>query len=210
MAIVQRATLTPSKMELLRQWLPNQSWFRGKTGNDPVRVGSFRFDDPDGEVGVETLLVADGGEVFHVPLTYRGSRLHGADPYLIGTLEHSSLGTRWIYDAACDPVYASALATTILNGQPQASQSFEIDGRLEVIPESVQLQSRELPGCTASVVRSAVPATVDGITTLRSGNLELSVVRALNLTETPSGDGILTATWEGQIIPVRLAWVVQV
>ena len=210
MAIVQRATLTPSKMELLRQWLPNQSWFTGKTGNDPVRVGSFRFDDPDGEVGVETLLVADGGGVFHVPLTYRGSRLHGADPYLIGTMEHSLLGTRWIYDAACDPVYAFALATTILNGQPQATQSFEIDGRLEVIPESVQLQSEELPGCTASAVHSAVPTTVHGLTTIRSGNLELSVVRALNLVETPSGEGILTASWEGQVMPVRLASVVQV
>jgi hypothetical protein len=196
-------------MALLGQWLPNQSWFTGNMGSDPARVGSFRFDDPDGEVGIETLLVADQGEVFHVPLTYRGSRLHGADSYLIGTMEHSLLGRRWIYDAAGDPVYAFALATTILDGRPQASQCFEIEGRLDVIPESVQLQSGE-SACIAPAVQSAVPATVHGLTTIRAGDLELSVSRALNLREAPSGGRILTATWEGQRIPVQLASVVRV
>ncbi|MGX9900784.1 CG0192-related protein [Arthrobacter sp. SA17] len=201
MAIVQRATLTPSKMALLRRWLPNQSWFKGNMGTDLARVGSFRFDDPDGEVGIETLLVAKNDGVFQVPLTYRGSRLPGADSYLIGTMEHSVLGTRWIYDAAGDPVYAAALATTIVEGRKQASQCFEIDGRLDVMPESVQLQSAGIHGCVTPAVQPAVAAVADGLTTIRTGNLELSVTRALNLGEAPSGGSILTATWEGRAPP---------
>jgi hypothetical protein len=62
-------------MILLGRWLPNQSWFKGNIGTDLARVGSFRFDDPDGEVGIETLLVADDDGVFQVPLTYGGSHL---------------------------------------------------------------------------------------------------------------------------------------
>jgi len=55
-------------------------------------------------------LVANDGAAFQVPLTYRGSPLPSGDPCFVGMMEHSFLGTRWIYDAAVDPVYASALA----------------------------------------------------------------------------------------------------
>lgn len=205
MAIVHRATLTPSKMELLKLWLPSRPWFRGNGPTNLVCVGSFRFDDPDGEVGIETLLVASESEVFQVPLTYRGSPLQGADLCLIGTMEHSFLGTRWIYDAAGDPVYASALATTILTGQPQADQSFEVDGRLQLIPESVHLHSTGTPGTGVPVIDSAVPNTVGHVTTISAGDLELSIRRTLNLVERSLGQRILTATWDEQITPVELA-----
>jgi hypothetical protein len=209
MAIVHRATLTPSKMELLDQWLPNQPWFRGNGSMNLVRVGSFRFDDPDGEVGIETLLVASEGAVFQIPLTYRGSPLRGADMCLVGTIEHSFLGTRWIYDAAGDPVYASALAATILTGQPQADQSFEVDGKMELIPESVHLQSTGTPNTRVPVIGSSVPDTLGDVTTIHAEDLELSVCRALNLVESPLGQRILTATWDHQTRPVQLASVVR-
>ncbi|MDP9888614.1 CG0192-related protein [Pseudarthrobacter enclensis] len=203
MAIVHRATLTPSKMELLKQWLPSQPWFRGNALTDLARVGSFRFDDPDGEVGIETLLVASESAVFQVPLTYRGSPLQGAD--LIGTMEHSFLGTRWIYDAASDPVYASALATTILTGQPQADQSFEVDGGFQLIPESVHLHSTGTPGTGVPVIDSVVPNTVGHVTTISAGDLELSIKRSLNRVERSLEQRILAATWDEQNTPVQLA-----
>jgi hypothetical protein len=37
------------------------------------RVGAYRFDDPVGEVGIETHLVRAGERLLHVPLTYRAN-----------------------------------------------------------------------------------------------------------------------------------------
>ncbi len=120
MAIVHKgASLVPSKIELVTAWMPRQRWYAGK-GHDPVlsRVGGFRFEDPDGEVGGETLLLADTAAsppvVYQVPLTYRGAPLEGAEHALLGTMEHSVLGTRWVYDGPHDPVYVGTLVDTVL------------------------------------------------------------------------------------------------
>lgn len=72
MAIIHQAELRPTKMELLNQWLPGRPWFPGP-GSTLEKVGAFRFDDPDGEVGLETILVGTDDVVFQVPLSYRGA-----------------------------------------------------------------------------------------------------------------------------------------
>jgi maltokinase len=120
MAIVHKgASLVPTKTELVTEWMPQQRWYHGK-GHVPRlrRVGGFRFEDPDGEVGCETLLLADEAVepavVYQVPLTYRPAPLDGAEHALLGTMEHSVLGTRWVYDGPHDPVYVSQLMATIL------------------------------------------------------------------------------------------------
>ena len=96
MAILHRATLVPSKLELLEEWLPRQPWFTGSAAG-LERVAGYRFDDPAGEVGIETLLVrAPGGPLVQVPLTYRAAPLPDGARWLVGTLEHSVLGTRWV------------------------------------------------------------------------------------------------------------------
>jgi len=104
-------TMVPTKLELLAEWLPRQPWYRG-TGRPPQlsRAGGFRLDDPAGEVGIEFMVVGDGEEnAYLVPMTYRAAPLAGADDALIGTSEHGVLGTRWIYDAAHDPVAVGQL-----------------------------------------------------------------------------------------------------
>ncbi|MDN5769228.1 MAG: phosphotransferase [Humibacillus sp.] len=123
MSIVYKgATLVPGKIDMVTDWMPHQRWYAGK-GHVPTlhRVGGYRFDDPDGEVGMETLLLADTDStppvVYQVPLTYRPAALEGGEKALLGTMEHSVLGTRWVYDAPHDPVYAAALVRTILAGQ---------------------------------------------------------------------------------------------
>jgi maltokinase len=129
--IHRTATITPTKLELLADWMGEQRWYAAK-GRRPRlrRLAAWRLDDPEGEVGVETLLVADesGVEpvVYQVPLTYRGEPLGSADHALVGTMEHSVLGRRWVYDAPHDPVYAAQLLE-LLQGRVRAASSAESD-----------------------------------------------------------------------------------
>ncbi|GGF21975.1 maltokinase N-terminal cap-like domain-containing protein [Subtercola lobariae] len=149
MALIYRADLQPSKLDLLRGWLPRQPWYApdtasagkgststGSTSTPPTQtqlstVGSFRFDDPAGEVGVETLFVqVDEGVIHQVPLTYRGAPLVGAEASLIGITEHSVLGTRWVYDGLGDPVFLAVTVNAALNGGRHADEFVDVDGEL--------------------------------------------------------------------------------
>ena len=84
MAIIHRTTMSPGKLELLAAWLPAQPWYH-RSGRAPelARAGGFRLDDPQGEVGIEFMVVTDGpesgGAAYHVPMTYRAQALPGAD-----------------------------------------------------------------------------------------------------------------------------------
>src|SRR4051794_20725430 len=49
-ALFHRATITPTKAELIAAWAPTRPW--GPSGAEAIEViGSYRFDDPDGRVG---------------------------------------------------------------------------------------------------------------------------------------------------------------
>src|SRR6187551_849518 len=86
-----RATITPTKAELIAEWAPTRSW--GPSASEDIDViGSYRFDDPEGQVGMETHLVAAGEVLLQVPLTYRDEPLDGAGDALITVMEHSVLG----------------------------------------------------------------------------------------------------------------------
>jgi hypothetical protein len=177
MALLHDATLDPTKRELMTAWLATRPWAAGFV---PVRtIASYRFDDPAGEVGLEAaLLVDDAGTVVHVPVSYRGAPLEGADAYLVGTSEHSVLGPRWVYDACGDPVWAAALATAIATGGAGAEQYFEVDGRRVMVEPRMTVQGSGSP-------EAAVPATggIDDVrdegstTVTRTGDVELAVVR---------------------------------
>lgn len=116
--IIYDTTMSPSKLELLTAWLPAQPWYLD-TGHEPdlTKAGGFRLDDPQGEVGIEFMVVTDrsGGRAtaYQVPLTYRAHALASAAGGLIGTSEHGVLGHRWIYDGAHDPVLVAQLVAAI-------------------------------------------------------------------------------------------------
>ncbi len=132
--IVSTATLRPTKLELVSRWMGGQRWYAAKGQQPRLRLlTAWRLDDPEGEVGIETLVVADeaGPEpvVYQVPLTYRAEPLGSADHALVGTMEHSTLGQRWVYDAPHDPVYAAQLLE-LVQGRVRA-QSSTVSGAVE-------------------------------------------------------------------------------
>ncbi|MVZ99015.1 1,4-alpha-glucan branching protein [Actinomadura sp. LD22] len=134
MAVIHETTLEPSKLELLTAWLPSRPWYSGGPGGPELaKAGGFRLDDPDGEVGIEFIVVTDTSgarpATYLTPLTYRGAPLDGADHALVGTMEHGVLGHRWAYDGCHDPVLAAQL-TALLEGRAQA-QDQNITGALD-------------------------------------------------------------------------------
>jgi hypothetical protein len=204
MALIHRATIRPTKAELLADWVPTQPW----GAPEIALVGAYRFDDPDGEVGIEShVLSAPDGTLLHVPLTYRGAPLDGADEFLICTMEHSVLGRRWIYDATGDPVYARVLASALLAGAAQAEEM--VEGSDAPREPSVRVtgsgsRSRDVPPV------DEVTASSDGSTTVMDlwGALRIVVRRRLDGQVPPTDrDFVLTGTWAGVDAPVLLAYV---
>lgn len=205
MAIIHQAELQPTKLELLEEWLPNQPWFTESGTAGLRKVGSYRFDDPAGEVGIETIIVSVGSSIIQVPLTYRAQPLAGAEPWLVGTMQHSVLGPRWAYDACADPIYVAALAATIMLGRPQAEQYLQKGGKQELLPQSVFVQSTGPKLDAVPGLSSGAPLTTDAGTAIESANLRFLVSRRLDLNEQPVGRLTLTGTWEGQKDSVKLA-----
>ncbi|MFC0540836.1 maltokinase N-terminal cap-like domain-containing protein [Kutzneria chonburiensis] len=121
-----KPTLTPSFREFLPAWLTRQPWFRGGA---PASVGFFRFEDPAGEVGIETHVLEAGGVTYQIPMTYRGAPLAGGA--LIVTAEHSVLGPRWIYQAETDPVWRNELLRLVReNATAGRGSDFAVHGTL--------------------------------------------------------------------------------
>lgn len=121
------ATLTPGKLDLLGPWMWGRRWYAGKDHEPQLRrVGGFRFEDPRGEVGIETILTADVAVeppvVYQVPLTYRGSPVAELADALVGVIEHSVLGTRWVYDGCQDLAYVDRLVALVL-GRDRCSRT---------------------------------------------------------------------------------------
>lgn len=206
MALIHKATLRPTKLELVTAWLPDRDWYTGPAGN-ARRVASYRFDDPSGVVGIETIIVRIGdGPPYQVPLTYRGEPVSGAEERLLGTTEHSVLGRRWVYDATGDPVYAAALAGAILDNAGQAMEYTEVDGRREHREPSMSIASaaagsRRAPAVATVVVERVV---VGDPTLIVTDAVDLAVVRRLDAGVELTGV-VLTGAWPGLETPAPLA-----
>jgi hypothetical protein len=202
MALFHRATVTPTKAELIADWAPTQPW--GPPAELPVDViGAYRFDDPDGRVGMESHLVMVDGTLFHVPLTYRDEPLEGADDALIVEMEHSVLGTRWVYDGLRDPRLVIMLAAVTMTGQGEALGMAVYDERWYIAPTNVRIHGG---GWTLERVPvDGFELAVDDATAsvLRNERFELTVFRRPVPGSRPAIG--LTATWDGTADPVVLA-----
>ena len=204
MAIFHRATITPTKAELLGEWMPTREW--GPSANNPIEaIGSYRFDDPDGRVGMEIHLVTAGGTLFQVPLTYRDEPLEDSEDAFITTMQHSVLGTRWVYDGLSDPRLVTMLAAVAMTGQGEALGMIVYDGRWFIAPSNVRIQGGGWTLERVPVDRFGLVADDSNATVLRNDRVELTVFRRpVAGPRPPIG---LTAIWDGQIDAVVLAEV---
>src|SRR3954453_22097698 len=205
MALFHRATITPTKADLIAAWAPTQTW--GPSAGEPTEtIGSYRFDDPNARVGMETHLVVSGATVFQIPLTYRDEPLTGADDALITEMQHSVLGPRWVYDGVRDPVFVVMLAGVAMTGQGEALGMTMHEGRWYIAPTNVRI-----PGGGWTQERVAVDGfelRSDDATAsvLHNDRFELTMYR--RPTPGPAPAIGLTATWDGQPDAVVLAGVV--
>jgi maltokinase-like protein len=200
MATLQEAQLRPTKLELLSRWVPTQSWSRGVDTSVLESVGAYRFDDPDGEVGVEThLLRSKDGQIIQVPLTYRARALEGADGSLITTLQHSVLGERWVYDASVDPVFARTLAATILRGGEQAELIYVGGDVPQKREATTRVRGSGSPTEPVPDINDITFSHTDDVTSIDTGGVTLRVRRvvALGTDDDLINDATLEGRWPG-------------
>lgn len=210
MSLIHDTTMRPSKLELLAGWLPTQPWFAGDVAK-LISLGAYRLDDPDGEVGLEGyLLTAGDATVYHVPLSYRGARLEGGDPFLVGTSEHGVLGTRWISDATGDPVFRAVLATTIAQGGSEEELVLRgADGAESALDRSVHVRGSGSPGAPVPELWDATIEDRGATVLIATPWTRLVVQRVLgderNAPLQGSNAQVLRAIWPGQLEPTVLA-----
>jgi hypothetical protein len=168
-------------------------WWDAVADRGPV--AAFCLDDPAGQVGMECFLFGSGSDPEHgstlfVPVTYRGAPLPGAAPSLVGTLEHSVLGTRYVYDACADPVFVATVLDTIRSGGRQADLRLLRSDGTETVREpaatargeGVATVSAHDPALAVSPVDSADRTTILGFA------WELTVARRIG--EAPEGPAL--------------------
>ncbi|RVW10004.1 hypothetical protein EGT67_07160 [Prescottella agglutinans] len=194
MAILYAAELSPSKPELIATWMPAAPYYRG--GSPTLTpVGAYRFDDPAGEVGIETHLMRDAdGTTYQVPLTYRSTPLAGAR--LAGEMEHSVLGHRYVYDATTDPVYVQQLLAAIFGGGREAEQYVHVDGaEPRLIDNTAYASGSGVTGAETPTV-AGVSIRADGTDTVISAGGVTVVVHHRPVDVEPDGP-VLQGEWDG-------------
>ncbi|WP_125098934.1 maltokinase N-terminal cap-like domain-containing protein [Leucobacter chromiireducens] len=214
MGLIYDTTMSPSKLELLAAWLPTRPWFAGDV-SALTKVAAYRYDDPEGEVGIEGhLLTAGDRTIYHVPLTYRGAPLQDGEEFLLDTSAHGVLGTRWISDAVGDPVFRTVIAEAIAHGRAgveemRVSASGE---QSPIAPTSAVAGTgspdRAVPELWAASVSGLGSESIadTGFATLRVRHVLDAAALAGGAEPAPGGEQLsLRVTWDGQLTPVTVA-----
>jgi hypothetical protein len=115
---------------------------------------------------------------------------------LIGEMEHSVLGSRWVYDGVRDPRFVVMLAAVTMTGQGEALGMAVYDGRWYVAPTNVRIHGggwslERVPVDGFELQRDDADATV-----LTNDRFRLTLHRRPVPGARPAIG--LTATWEGQ------------
>lgn len=206
MAIIHKATLSPSKLELLQAYLANDANLGKQATGDLAAVGAYRFDDPAGQVGIEShILRSPDGALLHLPLVYRNERWDGADQWSVGTMQHSVLGERWVYEASIDPIYVRELVRTIVQGGTGVDEMVETDDGPVARDPSVRVVGSGSAGAGLPTIDDLVVERLQATTSIRCGDLEVVVQNVLAPAASSGLD--LRGTWSGQSEPMGLAHI---
>ena len=154
---------------------------------------------------METHLVTAGGALFQVPLTYRDEPLGDAADAFITEMEHSVLGTRWVYDGLRDPLFVVMLAGVAMTGQGEALGMAVYDGRWYIAPSNVRIQGGGWTEKRVPVDRFELESDDADASILRNDRFELIVFRRPVPGARPAIG--LTATWSDTSGSVVLAEV---
>lgn len=195
MALLHEATISPRKDELIGPWLRTRPWWDGVDERAPV--GTFRLDDPAGEVGMECFVFGSAtGSTLFVPVTYRAAPLPGGDGALIGTIEHSVLGTRYVYDGAADPAFVATVLDTIRSGGSQAELRVRMADGTEVVrePATTARGAGDAGAPAHDPTQPVAPVDTDDRTTITGAGWTLTLMRRVG--DVPDGPA-LTADFEG-------------
>ena len=141
-------------------------------------------------------------------MTYRNEPLDGAESALLGTMQHSVLGERWVYDGCADPVYVTALATAILGGGTEAVHEVVSDGANVLRPTTTKVFGSGSSGTEVPALGSLTLASQTGITLVTTDQLILEVARvigAFGLAHSSGDAQTLNGTWPGHDVPALLA-----
>ncbi|MEJ4099298.1 hypothetical protein V5S96_02830 [Corynebacterium mastitidis] len=131
------AALSPGKDHFQRLVLLREGLIAD--GDEVAPQVSWRLLDPEGQVGVEIAVLRANARLVQVPLTYRPRPLEDGEG-LLGEMEHSVLGTRYIYDARRDPAFPPLLAAAVREGVQPAGKRDPRTG--ETQPPQVRLEAR--------------------------------------------------------------------
>lgn len=209
--------------ELLRAWLPGQRWFpaknqpeqsAGSAGVRLRRVGGFKLAPPSGMTGdlpgleVHLVAVDSAGrtDVLQIPLSYRSEQLPGAEGSLLGSAEHSELGTRWVYDAIHDPAFIAAwldflaVQGATAEGSASAYSSAEFRAAYDVGRMArIRPISSEQSNSSVMVRGHGFPVILKFFRVLNQGvNPDVEIGQALSAagsTETPALHGWVQGEW---------------
>jgi hypothetical protein len=133
--------------------------------------------------------------LFQIPLTYRDEPLEGAEDAFITQMEHSVLGTRWVYDGLRDPRFVTMLAAVALTGQGESLGMVQVDGRWFIAPSNVRLHGGGWTQDRVPVDGFELASDEETASVLRNDRFELTVFRRPDLGPRPRIG--LTASWAG-------------
>jgi hypothetical protein len=122
-------------------------------------------------------------------------------------MQHSVLGTRWVYDGLRDARFVLMLAAVAMTGQGEALGMAVYEGRWYIAPTNVRIQGGGWTLDRVPVDGFELTADDGGPAVLRNDRFDLTVFRRPVPGLRPAIG--LTATWDGQEAAVVLAEVRQ-
>lgn len=123
-------------------------------------------------------------------------------------MQHSALGTRWVYDGLRDPQLVFMLAAVAMTGQGEALGMVVYDDRWFIAPSKVRIQGGRWTRERVPVDNFRNGRSDQAAVVLRNDRFELTVFRRPAPGPRPAIG--LTATWEGQPNSVVLARVTEI